>query len=270
MDASPSPTRPAAAQRARGTARVTMGPDARLRDLYQQGCLKVVFPGRGAEAVLVNTAGGLTGGDRVEVTAEAAPGARLTLSTQAAERGYRASAETPAFATVRLSAGAGARLHWLPQETILYDGARLRRRIEADLAPDATFLAVEAVIFGRTAMGERFRSGLFADDWRIRRGGRLVWADAMRLGPDPGAQLDHPWTTGGAGAVVTLFCAGPSTEAAVAALRTHLPAPWGVSLLDPDAAVARGVAEDGHALRARLVPALEAVLRGPLPKVWRL
>jgi len=268
----PDTTLPPPPQRARGHAHVAVGPSG-LRDLRQEGCLKVLFPGRGSgEAVLLNTAGGLTGGDRTRVTGTVEAGGTLTLTTQAAERAYRATETEPARAEVALGVAEGARLCWLPQETILYEGAALCRRIEVDLAPGAGVVACEALIFGRHAMGERFTDGLFTDTWRVRRGGTLIWADALRLGPGPaaGAALAHPWGGGGAGAMATLFCAAPGAEALGRRLRACLGPGWGVTVLGEDALVARGMAGDGHDLRRDLVPAVEAATGGPLPKVWRL
>lgn len=162
---------------------------SRLSDLRQQGSLRALFPrgtGPAVEAVLLNTAGGLTGGDVMSVAAHAAPGTRLRLSTQAAERIYRAIEGTQARAEVRLQAEGDGRIDWLPQETILFDGARLDRRLLADLAPEATCLLVEPLVFGRLAHGEEVRTGRLRDRWEVRRGGRLVFADALTFDPSMG------------------------------------------------------------------------------------
>lgn len=133
------------------------------------------------EAVLANLAGGIAGGDRCEVGVAAGPGAEAIVSGQAAEKVYRAI-DAPAEWTTRLTLGPGATLEWLPQETILFDGARLRRRFEVDMADDARLLAVETLVFGRAAHGERMVRGGLADRWRIDRDGRPVWRDALRIG----------------------------------------------------------------------------------------
>ncbi|MCB2133095.1 MAG: urease accessory protein UreD, partial [Rhodobacteraceae bacterium] len=129
----------------------------RLQGLRQAGSLKLLFPrpvGRGIEVVAVNTAGGITGGDRFGIRAEAGAGTLLTVTTQAAERAYRAQQDEVAAVENRVIAEAGAEVRWLPQETILFDRCALRRRLRIDLAPDARLLAAEPLIFGRAAMGE--------------------------------------------------------------------------------------------------------------------
>ncbi|MEQ9361010.1 MAG: urease accessory protein UreD, partial [Rhodospirillales bacterium] len=160
-------------QRARGRARIAVraeGGITRLAELYQDGCAKLrlpkVYGPSSVEAVLLNTAGGLTGGDVYATEALAGPGAFLTLTTQACERVYRASSGTARVDT-RLSADAGARLHWLPQETILFDGGRLDRSLDVDLTGDAAFLAVEALELGRVGSGETVSGGAYTDSWRI-------------------------------------------------------------------------------------------------------
>ncbi|MFX7793007.1 urease accessory protein UreD, partial [Acinetobacter baumannii] len=75
---------------------------------------------------------------------------------------------------ISLKVGAGAHLGWLPQETILFDRARVHRRCDIELDEAASLLLCEIVVFGRTAMGERMDQGEFVDRWRLRRGGRLV------------------------------------------------------------------------------------------------
>ena len=132
------------------------------------------------EAVIVNTGGGMAGGDRFAIDLSLGAGASLIAGTAAAEKIYR-STGPDAEMDVTLDVGEGARLAWLPQETILFDRARLSRRIDVDLAESASLLMAEAVVFGRAAMGEAMEQGFFADRWRVRRGGKLVFADSARL-----------------------------------------------------------------------------------------
>ena len=159
----------------------------RIRRLHQAGCLKLRQPrplpgGVQAEAVLINSSGGLTGGDRLQQAFAVEEGAALTLTTQACERVYRAASDHAGVAT-RLVAGSGSALQWLPQETILFDGGAVRRTLDVDSAPDARLLLAESVILGRRMMGETVRTGLFRDRWRVRRDGRLVFADDLAFGP---------------------------------------------------------------------------------------
>ncbi len=263
----------AAPQRARGTARLVVRAEAgrtRLVRLYQEGSAKLRLPrARGAalEAVMINSAGGMTGGDRFSWTVEALAGAHAVLTTQACERVYRASADVARVA-VTLALGAGARLDWLPQETILFEGAAIARRIEADLPQDASLLLCEAVILGRHAMGERLTRGLFHDRWRIRREGRLVFADDLRLTGDIAGLTRQPALLAGAGAFATLLLVAPDADTRLDAVRAAIGDLGGASAFDGKL-VARIAAPDGLTLRRALIPALAALGAAP-PAVWTL
>ena len=158
------------------------------------------------EAVIVNTGGGMTGGDRFAIDIALAEGASLVAGTAAAEKIYRSTGPDTEM-DVNLTVGANAKLVWLPQETILFDRARLSRRIEIDLADTATLLMAEAVVFGRAAMGEAMAQGLFADRWRLRRGGKLVFADSARLDGGIAAKLAAPACAAGGIAIATVLIA---------------------------------------------------------------
>ncbi|MEE3624658.1 urease accessory protein UreD [Nitrospirillum sp. BR 11752] len=266
---------PPASRLQRLEGRVVLGVKAdadgvtRLDRLYQSGSARLRLPkGPGLEGVLINTGGGLTGGDLLETEVIVAAGARATVTTQAAEKVYRASAGE-ALVLNRLSVA--GRLDWLPQETILFDGARLCRRLEVELASDATLLAVEATVFGRTARGERVTHGLFRDDWRVRRGGRLVYADAVRLEGDIDAQLARAAVAGGGRAVASCLYMAADAEARVEAVRDLLRAgdvkagasAWNGLL------VLRLVAPDGQTLLRALTPLIEFLRGMPVPRVWR-
>src|SRR5262245_31378697 len=215
-----------AANRAQGAVRFEVrcedGSTGRGR-LHESGSLRVRFPSpedEGLSAVFVNTAGGVAGGDRFDIAISAREGARLTLTTAAAEKVYRAP-DAPAQLDVSLKAADAAHLVWLPQETILFDAAKIFRRIDIDLAESASLLLCEIVVFGRAAMGERMQRGKFVDRWRLRRGGKLVFAETVRLDGDIGAKLARPAVAKGGAAVASALigpgCArvrGPWSEAA--------------------------------------------------------
>jgi urease accessory protein len=263
---------PSLQPRARGEARVSVrdgGGRTRLAGLRQAGSLKLVFPqGAGMTAMVVNTAGGVTGGDRLSLAAEAGAGARLTLTTQAAERLYAALPGEPGRIANRLSLEGGARIDWLPQETIVYDRARIERSLAIEMDADATLLAVEPLVFGRRAMGERVTSLALTDRIRLSRGGELLLADTLRLHGDAAAILAR--TAAGAGAAATLLYAAPDAEARLPALRALLPATAGASLARPRLIVARFLAGDGFSLRAGLIPALTLLHGSDLPRSWML
>jgi urease accessory protein len=270
------PPAPPRLQRTEGRARVAfkrVGGVTRLDRLHQSGAAKArlprVFSGAAPEAVLINTAGGLTGGDRMSAEIALAEECRALVTTQACEKIYRAAGGVAEIET-RLRLAEKARLAWLPQETILFDGARLARRLEAELAPGASLLVVEAVIFGRAAHGETVRSGLFRDRWRIRREGRLVFADDLRFNWADAELLSRPAVVGGAGAMATILFVGEEPARYVEPLRAALGDCGGVSAFDGKL-LARVTAEGGAALRRVLIPGLVEVLDGAaLPKLWQI
>jgi urease accessory protein len=253
---------------ARGAARTN------LAVLHQAGVMRARFPRTGdagpPEAVLINTAGGLTGGDDVSIEVALDPGAAATVTTAAAEKIYRAR-EGEVAVRVRLRAGAGASLAWLPQPAILFDQASLRRSTEIDLAENARLLAAEALIFGRAAMGETMHRGRVRDAWRIRRGGRLVLADAFRVEGAVARALQRPAACGGARAAATLFYVGPDAQARLDAVRVLLrerASNAGASLVN-GVLLVRLLAAEGRALQQDLA-ALGAHLHGrPMPRVWQ-
>jgi urease accessory protein len=272
-----SPTTSAAvfaANRARGA--VTF--DVRVRDgvtrlgnWHESGSLRVRFPspeGEGLSAVFVNTAGGVAGGDRFDVDVTAGEGARLALTTAAAEKIYRAT-DRPAELAISLKAAAGADLAWLPQETILFDRARVSRRIDIEVAEGASLLLCEMVVFGRTAMGERMRQGSFVDRWRVRRGGRLVYAETVRLEGDLGEKFDRPAIGKGTAAIATALIM-PGDQALVERIREAADTfggEVGISAWN-GFAMARFCAQDAARLRTDMLVVLSRAARVPLPRLW--
>jgi urease accessory protein len=243
----------------------------RRRQLHESGSLRVRFPSPeadGLSAVFVNTAGCVAGGDRFDIDIAAGEGARLTLTTAAAEKIYRA-ASTPAQLNISLKAAAGAHLGWLPQETILFDRARVSRRIDIDLADSASLLLCEIVVLGRAAMGERMLQGEFVDRWRIRRGGRLVFAETVRLDGDIGAKLANPAIAKGGVAVGTALIV-PGDEALVERIRTlseSFGGEVGISAWN-GFAIARFCAQDAARLRADMMAVLGRASGSALPRLW--
>lgn len=263
-------------QRAEGSVRLgfrAIDGATRLARHYEQGAAKVRLPrapGGVAEAVLINIAGGLTGGDRMDYAVDVGVGAAVTLTTQAGEKIYRAL-DAPAEIRTRIDVAAGGRVDWLPQETILFDRAALVRRLDIALAADAAVLALEAVIFGRTARGEIVRTGTLCDRWRVRRAGRLVFADGLRLDGPIAATLARPAALAGGCAAATVVYAAPDAESRLESVRAALangPAEAGASAWS-GILVARLAAADGARLRAALAPLVAALRDGrALPRVW--
>jgi len=261
-----------AANRAEGRIALTVaaaGGVTRRRRVAEQGSLRVRCPGqvgRELEAILVNTAGGMAGGDRFSIEIAADAGARLVVGTAAAEKVYRATGDATEV-SARLAVAPGATLRWLPQETILFDRARLNRRIDVEMADGASLVLAEAIVLGRSAMGERVEAGELIDRWRIRVGGRLVFAESVRLSGAIAARLAEPAAAAGGCAIATVLLV-PGGEPQVAAVRAQdFAGEVGVSSWN-GIAVARLVARDGAVLRRDLTRVLAALDRGPLPKLW--
>ncbi len=285
MPDSPTAILPASHQRARGEVAITWrwradGATAgvtALADVYQQGSLKARFsrlsgssPGW-AEAILVNSSGGVAGGDVLTTRLALGAGARATVTTQAAERFYRALPEGgPARVCSTVTLGEDAALEWLPQEAILFDGCALRRHLSVQMAGSARFLGIEALVFGRAAHGEQVRRGMIADTISVRRDGRLLWHDATRMHGDLAAMLDRPAVAAGGRAMATLLYVAPVAAARLDAVRAVLRGDSGASAWD-GMVVARMVARDAAALRATIVSALESLRAGrPLPRAWNV
>ncbi|WP_420347809.1 urease accessory protein UreD [Pelagibius sp.] len=200
--------------------------ETRPADLYQRDplSLRLPRPARGdiLEACLITTSGGIVGGDRLEIAVTAGQGAQARVYPQAAEKVYRSTGADSRI-DVTLTSDEGCWLEWLPQETILFDGARLRRRTTLDLAAGSRVLAGEFLVFGRRASGEQLARGLIHDAWRVRRGGTLVWADALHMDGDLAAPLTSPACLGGATAFASMIYAADDAASHLAALRDLLP-----------------------------------------------
>ena len=266
-------------QRARGTGHIgTQQRDGatRLSTLYQDGCAKIRLPhthSPALEAVLINTAGGLTGGDRMQWSAEVADGGHMVLTTQACERVYR-TLGGPATIETRLNVGAGAHLDWLPQETILFADSELNRRIEIDLAEASSLTAIEAILLGRDAMGELALDARLRDNWRVRRNGRLIHAEATRLDGTL-AERDGLSLLSGRRAFASVLHIAPSVDqcaATLARLRSLLPPDGRIAAsANGERLVIRALAQTGLALRRLIVPILaELSGAGSLPRLWHL
>src|ERR1700754_4560666 len=263
-----------AANRAQGAVKF----DVHLQDgvtrrgvLHESGSLRVRFPspeGEGLSAVFVNTAGGIAGGDRFDIEIAAGEGAQLTLTTAAAEKVSRAQAKA-AELNIALKVAAGARLAGLPQETLLFDRARISLRIDIDLADGGSLLLCEIVVFGRAAMGERMRHGEFIDRWRLRQGGKLLFAETVRLEGDIGDKLDRRAIAGGGAAIGTALIA-PGDEAVVERIRElseTFGGEVGISAWNGFAMV-RFCAQDAAPLRADMMAVLGRASGEPLPRLW--
>lgn len=274
-------------ERADGAARIafeaTANGDTVLSELYQRAPCRFMFPNVDkdeiAQAVLLTTSGGLTGGDRVQVEVSVGDGARATVTAQAAEKLYRAlRGDGDTHVTAAIVAGDRAWVEWLPQETILFNGCRLRRAIDLEVNARSRLLAAESLVFGRIAMGERFDSGLLHEQWRIRRGGRLVWADALHLQGNVSELRAAPCGFGTAVACSTLVYVAEDAERQLPPVRHLLTErrarSQGAATAFDGLLLVRMLADDARHLRAMLA-ALVATIRqsaaglpARVPRVW--
>ena len=284
----PTPQSDVSLQRTRGGGRLSVklsAGESRIDRLFQEGSARIriprVAPGSPLEAVLINTAGGLTGGDIMDWDFEAGEGAAVTRATQACEKTYKAQGTSEAVVSVRLRLGPASRLAWLPQETILFDRARLARTIEVDMAAGSRLLMVEPVVFGRLAMRESVVEGQFRDRWRIRYDGRLLHAEDMQLGPTIADTLGRVAVAGGGLAVATVLMVAPDAEAQLTPARALIGASGGASYFkarrsgaesdETGKLLARIVASDSYELRKILVPLIRLLNpSGGMPKVWSI
>lgn len=262
-------------QRARGRAHLGFeckGGKTKLTDLYQSGCVKALIPRNHAgrtDAVLINTAGGVTGGDQLDYSADLSQSAQLCLTTQTAERIYKSLGDYGRIDTT-FTLEENAALDWLPQETILFEQAALKRKITIDMDNSASALILEPIVMGRKAMGETVQECFMSDHWRITRGGRLAYADALRIN-DPTA-LSGAATLGGNRAFATLVYVAPDAESRLDQMRALLnfeavsaaTSAWNGCL------VTRFIAADAQPLRAALISTLTQFRAHPLPRVWHM
>lgn len=264
-------------QRASGRATLSVAlarGATRLVDLGQSGSARVMLP-RGAgprpEAVFLNTAGGLTSEDQLGFLLSVGPAAALTATTQTAERAYLAP-HGPARLRVEASVGAGAELDWLPQETILFEGANLIRETNIDLGPEARCLLVEIVVLGRQAMGETVTRASLKDRRQVTQLGRPLFIEAVEITAEALARSASGAMLGPARAFATLALCGPGAEAAAPALQAMAPM-VGVTAAASgwnSRTVLRATAADLWPLKLYLGRAIALLTGRPLPRVWQM
>ena len=198
----------------------------RIMDIFQRAPIRIMFPrATGAaveEAVLINTAGGIAGGDRLQCDVTVLPNACIAVTSQAAEKVYRALNE-PARIATRLKVCEAAKLAWLPQETIVFNCARVRRETDIDLSSGAELLALEWLVLGRAAHGEEMVRGYITDSWRIRKDDRLIWADSLYVADETFRQLHRTALLSHCRAVATLIYFGPRLDAQLELVRDMAP-----------------------------------------------
>lgn len=256
------------------TATFSLRPDgpAGIATLAESGGYRLKFPrthSHHVEAVIINTGGGVVGGDRIKLDFSVQHGADATVTTQAAERIYRSTGPYSQI-DARLNVSQQARLVWVPQETILFSGAKLRRRFEVDVASTARLLFAESMIFGRTASGEVMHRGALHDSWRVRRDGRLIFAEANRLDDVSDDVLRRPAVLGPSRALACILYVAPDAEARLASIRAVLEsvdAGAGASAWD-GLLVVRFVTDAARDMRHAMVRVMQELSGASMPRVW--
>ena len=269
-------------QRADGAGRILLGGSERktqIIDIFQKSPVRIMFPrvtgGPVEEAVLINTGGGVAGGDRLDYSVTALEGASIAVTSQAAEKVYRAL-DAPARIKTRLKVAERAKLAWLPQETIVFNTARICRNTEIEASSGAEVLAVEWIVLGRSAYGEQMVNGQITDSWRVKKDGRLIWADSFRCVDETYPHLYKKALLSGCKAIGTLVYLGHDLDDRLESIRRIAPSLecyCGATLVS-GVMIVRLAAEAAFALRL----ALHRVLwqfrldlgRGPFggPKMW--
>lgn len=261
--------------RAHGGVRLRIGATGRgsaALEIAESAGYRVRFVrGRSCEGVFINTGGGMAGGDAMALDIALDEGAHATLTSQAAEKIYRAQGDATTI-DIRLNLAANSSLAWIPQEQIIFDGARLVRRFHVDMAGDARLALVESAVFGREAMGESVTGGSFRDSWRVRRDGRLIFADEVRLDGDIAGMMGRGAIGDGARAMATCLFVSPDAEALIEPARAALAdasCSCGATAFD-GMLLARFIGRDSQALRSVLVRFLERLRGEPVPRSWKI
>jgi len=248
------------------------GSRTQAMNIFETGGLRLRCPrvAHGCEGVIINTGGGIAGGDRASYDFEIGPGAQVTLTTQSAEKIYRAQSDA-AMMDVALRVGPEAQIEWLPQETILFDGARLQRRLDVDMEETSCVTMLESVIYGRIAMGETQVLGSLRDRWRIRRNRRLLFAEEMRLDGDITGMLDRPALGHGARASALFVHIAPDAEARLESVRQVMAdaaCEWGASAFN-GMLVLRLLSASPENMRSAIVRLLQDFRGRMAPRVWQ-
>ena len=169
-------------QRAKGKLKISFmnsNDETSIHDLYQSGALKVLIPkskSKYAEAVLINTGGGIVGGDNLSIEVEAAKKTNTWITTQASEKVYKSSSEQSILNT-KVTLEDNSTLFWCPKETILFHNSKLIRNLDFDIKSSSKLLIIENIVFGRLASGELNADCFFSDHWRIKRDEKLIFAE---------------------------------------------------------------------------------------------
>lgn len=242
------------------------GPLVVQKPLYPEGAAV-------CHAIVVHPPGGIAGGDELELSARVDGGGAALLTTPGATKWYRSAG---AWARQRVRLGVQGLLEWLPQETIVFDGALAQAELDADLGADARLIGWDIVCLGRTGSGERLTRGCYRSALRLRREGRPLWLERARI--DGGSRLlASPAGLAGEPVFGTLFCAAPNLDRELldAARKIEAEQGRGAATMLPGVLLARYLGRSGEAARQYFTE-LWRVLRPAVagreaaePRIWR-
>lgn len=258
--------------RAQGALRLSTIGDSEIQELFQQGATKVLFPRHNnrLECIMINTSGGLTGGDEFSNIITCRDRSLLTLTTQGCERIYRSVDNTSAIVENNIILKGSSSICWLPQETIVFDQGRINRKLKVELSSEAEALIVEPIIFGRLAMGEINISGHFDDMVQIKLENKIIFFDRTYLSGNISNILKRPAVADGFLATALLIYKSVKAKSFLETVRDQLNTKSGVSLISDDFLVMRLLAPTGYELRKMLVPIINEITNKNLPKTWGL
>ena len=245
----------------------------RVSRMYQSGSAKLMLPNTYSdmmEAVILNTSGGMTDGDIFNIDVQA-DNCALAMTTQTAERVYRSSGSKPAKVKINLSASDIADLHWLPQETIVFNNSKFERTLTINLSSCSNCLVAETIVLGREAMGENICDCQLIDNWRVFRAGNLFHAESLRLSNEVNKIISAPAGGNGARLLSTILYVGHNSEQVadrVVGLIQQSPSNCALSCWD-DRLVIRLVSAHSASARKDIEQLLLAIRQQPLPRVWQ-
>ena len=224
-------------------------------------------------AIVVHTPGGIAGGDELELDVDAGQGSGVLLTTPGAAKWYRSAGP---WARQTVAFRVAGSLEWLPQETIVFDGALAQARYDFDLAGDASLIGWDIVCLGRTGSGERYARGSYRNAVSVRRDGRLLWLERGRV-EGSGRLLDSPAGLAGNPVYGTLFasCLNLPQQLVIEARKIEPESGRGAVTLLPGILLARYLGNSSEAARRYFI-ALWRVLRPALngreaiePRIWQ-
>ena len=180
-----------------------------LLKLFQQGSFKALIPNfheNLQQLMMINTAGGITSGDEFDSRIDL-DNSNICVSTQAAEKIYSGFGD-PAKVDININISNKGNLFWLPKELILFNNCNLKRKFNINLSKDSNLFLCESIVFGRTSMNEKLKSGFFSDLWKIYYDKKLIHTEALNTSSFNGELLKSQSILNSNCAIATIILVG--------------------------------------------------------------